>query len=132
MPRRNLRPHLPYDGSLIEKARDLRIQSTPPEKRFWYHLRQMPCYQETQFNRQKPIGQFIVDFYCHAYGLVIEIDGDTHGADEAKRKDAARTAWLESQGLRVLRFLNREVMTNIEGVMSVVERVIEEIKEEAP
>ncbi|CAI2717305.1 endonuclease domain-containing protein [Nitrospina watsonii] len=132
MPRRNLRSHLPYDKTLIERARDLRSQSTPAENRFWHHLRQMPCYQETQFNRQKPIGTFIVDFYCHAYGLVIEIDGDTHGPDDAKRKDTARTAWLESQGLRVLRFQNREVIQNIEGVMSVLEKVIEEIKEEAP
>lgn len=62
MRRKIIKPHLPYDKSLLNKARELRLHSTPAEKHFWNHLRQMPFYEETRFNRQKPIGSYIVDF----------------------------------------------------------------------
>lgn len=132
MPGKHRKHLLTYDESLTEKARELRNQPTPAEKHFWYHLRQMPFYKGTRFNRQKPIGSYIVDFYCHRYQLVIEIDGDTHGTDEAKRRDQARTDFLSAQGLTVVRFFNRDVMTNIEGVLGEVERIIRKKEEKSP
>ncbi|MGP0565733.1 MULTISPECIES: endonuclease domain-containing protein [unclassified Nitrospina] len=132
MPGKHRKRLLPYDESLTDKARELRNQPTPAEKHFWYHLRQMPFYKETRFNRQKPIGSYIVDFYCHRHQLVIEIDGDTHGTPQAKKKDQARTEFLSAQGLTVVRFTNREVMHNIEGVLGEVERVIGKKEEKSP
>ena len=79
MSEKDLPPHIPYNKSLNEKARQLRNNSTPPERHFWNALRKMPFYKTTKFNRQKPLGEYIVDFYCHEHRLVIEIDGDTHG-----------------------------------------------------
>jgi len=85
----------------------------------------MPFYQTTRINRQKPLGEYIIDFYCHEFRLVIEIDGDTHAGEEAQIKDEVRTKYLEGQGLRVLRFSNREVLNNIEGVMKVLQTYFE-------
>lgn len=129
---KNLPLHIPYNKSLNEKAKSLRNNSTPAEKQFWNTLRTMPFYQTTRFNRQKPLGEYIVDFYCHEYRLVIEIDGNTHSQDGAERKDQKRTAFLESQDLQVIRFTNQEVLHKIDGVMETLQTLLEEIKEEAP
>ena len=132
MPRKNLRPHIDYNKDLVAKAKELRNQPTPPEKQFWKALRQMPSCKQYSFNRQKPLGEYIVDFYCHELGLVVEIDGDTHGTEEAKARDKNRTAFLESKGLRVIRFTNRDVLNNIDGVMEVLENLLNAFKEKAP
>ncbi len=123
---------LPYSTDLKERARKLRIQSTPAEKHFWNNLRKMPFYSSTTFNRQKPIGNYIVDFYCHQLQLVIEIDGDSHSESLAQINDTQRTVFLESQGLMVLRFTNREVKDNIEAVMVEIEKLIEKGKSPQP
>ncbi len=112
---------IPYDPNSLKKSRSLRTNSTPAEKKFWNALRKMPFYQNIVFNRQKPIGPYIVDFYCHQQNLVIEIDGDTHGA-EPYPKDLQRTKYLQSLGLRVIRFTNQDVLNNIEGVMVMLEK----------
>jgi very-short-patch-repair endonuclease len=132
MPRKNLPPHIDYNKFLTEKAKELRNQPTPPEKQFWNALRKMPFYKTHPFNRQKPLGKYIVDFYCHEYRLVVEIDGDTHGQKDTQITEQKRTAFLESQGLRVIRFTNREVVRNIDGIMESLEKLLNEIKEEAP
>jgi len=116
---------LSYDASIKEKARTLRNNPTPAEKFFWDTLREMPFYKSLTFNRQKPIEPYIVDFYCHRLQLVIEIDGDSHGETETRINDQKRTAFLESQGLTVLRFTNLEMNKNIDGVMQVLENFIE-------
>lgn len=126
MPGKNRPPHLPYDKSLNEKARCLRNNSTPAEKRFWSALRKMPFYAEVAFNRQKPLGSYIADFYCHRFRLVVEIDGDSHGGSKNIPYDLKRTAYFESAGLKVLRFGNREVKDNIEGVMAKVGETLRE------
>ena len=69
------------------------------------------------FRRQAPIGNFIADFACHSANLIIECDGGQHAHDEAIVRDTERTAWLESQGYKVLRFWNNDVQANIDGVM---------------
>ena len=66
--------------------------------------------------RQRPIGHYIVDFYCASSKLVVELDGAQHYTAEGKARDAVRTAFLESLGLRVIRFENREVRQNLAGV----------------
>ena len=102
-----------YTHNLIPRARKMRTNMTEPEKRMWYQcLKQLPH----RFRRQRPFGPYIVDFYCAAHKLVIEIDGDSHASDDAHEYDAERTAYLQELGLRVVRFSNREVMENLEGV----------------
>ena len=74
--------------------------------------------------RQRPIDNFIVDFYCAGAKLVIEIDGDSHAADEASAYDAQRTQVLEGYGLTVARFTNREVFCDFEKVCAQIEKLI--------
>ena len=99
----------------------MRANMTEPEKRMWYGcLRQLPY----RFRRQRPFGPFIVDFYCAELKLVIEIDGDSHSTPEACIYDTERTAFLESQGLHVVRFSNEQVMTNMSGIFEFMQNVL--------
>jgi len=105
----------PFRSDLKLKAKDLRKNMTGPEKKLWFgFLRNVPA----KFLRQKPIGNYIVDFYCSEKKLVIELDGDSHFLDEWERKkDAEREKFLrEKCELKVLRFLNDDVIKNFEGV----------------
>ncbi len=79
----------------------------------WYQCLQRLPYR---FRRQRPFGPYIVDFYCAAHKLIIEIDGDSHAADDAQEYDTQRTAYLQGLGLQVIRFSNLEVMENLDGV----------------
>lgn len=99
----------------------LPLAQTPPETRLWLALRARR-FQGVKFRRQKVIGPYIADFACRDPMLVIELDGDSHGTREAH--DARRTAFLEAQGYRVVRFTNAEVMSNLEGVLEVIAREI--------
>lgn len=85
---------------------------TDAERRLWYALRDRR-FAGWKFRRQVSIGPFVADFLCHAAALVIEVDGGQHSAET----DARRTAFLEGQGYRVLRFWNNEVLENTEGVL---------------
>ncbi len=96
-----------------ELARALRREATDAEWELWSILRNRQL-AGSKFRRQQPIGPYIVDFVCFAEKLVVEVDGGQHAT--AAERDAARTAWLESQGFRVLRFWNHDVLQNIEGV----------------
>lgn len=110
--------HLPYNQKLVEKAKELRKNMTLAEKKLWNN------YLKTlkiRFLRQRPIDNFIVDFYCANLKLVIEIDGETHFTYEAKNYDSQRTSVLESYGLQVIRFTNEEVFKNFEGVCECIE-----------
>jgi very-short-patch-repair endonuclease len=98
------------------QATELPRNTTDAERRLWAALRD-PRLQGYKFRRQHPSGRFIVDFACTKHRLVIEADGGQH--DESL-SDARRTAWLESQGWRVLRFWNNDILANTEGVMSAV------------
>ena len=116
---------LPYNTNLKKISRKLRNQPTPAETHFWNSLRKMPFYESTTFNRQKPIGNYIVDFYCYQFQLVIEIDGNSHGEPVTQTKDIKRTEFLESQGFTVIRFTNQEVEGNIDAVMVEIEKLVE-------
>ena len=87
----------------------------------WYdYLRDYPV----RFQRQKTIGSFIVDFYCHAAKLVFEIDGSQHYEPEGEAYDARRTAVLAENGLEVLRFSNREVNLEFRGVCEAIDNAV--------
>jgi len=75
---------------------------------------------DLKFRRQQPIGDYIVDFVCLENRLVIEVDGGQHGKDEEKKRDEARDEWLRDNGYEVLRFCNRDVMKNLEGVLQAI------------
>jgi very-short-patch-repair endonuclease len=100
-------------GTRIQRARALRAQDTEAEARLWNALRDRRL-GGWKWRRQSPQGAFIVDFYCPEARLVVEVDGGQHS--EATAYDARRTAWLEAQGLRVLRFWNTEVLTHRDAV----------------
>jgi very-short-patch-repair endonuclease len=72
------------------------------------------------FRRQTPIGPYIADFVCHQAGLIVEIDGGQHFETEHFRRDARRDAYLSSQGFKVLRFNNHEVLRNRDGVLEII------------
>lgn len=101
------------------RAQRLRREATPAERKLWAHLKGARA-GALQFRRQHPVGPFIVDFYCVALKLAIELDGDSHGADGAAERDAARTEFLEAKGISVLRFWNAEVHANVIGVVELI------------
>lgn len=112
---------IPFNPNLKSKAKDLRKNMTEPEKKLWFQY--LRCAPE-KFLRQKPIGNYIVDFYCSAKKLVIEIDGDSHFLDdETIKKDQEREGFLtQKHSLKILRFLNVEVMKNFENVCEEIDR----------
>ena len=113
--------HLPYNRQLVPIAKQLRKNPTPAEKKLWQDFLRTFSLRVL---RQRPIDNFIVDFYCAALRLVIEIDGDSHFTEEGKAYDAERTSVLEGYGLQVLRFTNVEVLQEFEGVCWRLECVI--------
>ncbi|MEJ0011813.1 MAG: endonuclease domain-containing protein [Bauldia sp.] len=96
-------------------ARAMRREMTPAEVRLWLRLNRRQL-DGLRFRRQATLGNYIVDFFCPERHLIVEIDGDHHGHDAVVVADAARTTWLETQGHRVLRFSNSDVMSNLDGV----------------
>lgn len=109
-----------YSYELMKLARELRRDMTPAEKKLWYFLKTLP----RRFRRQRPIGNYIVDFYCPEAKLVIEVDGESHFTEQGQAYDAKRTTYLESLGLRVVRFTNAEVTQNLEGVCAEIEQLL--------
>lgn len=103
---------LPYNPKLIARAKEMRKNPTPAEKKLWSYLRNFPL----KFYRQRPIDNFIVDFLCEPLKLVIEVDGESHFTESAIIYDQERTRILERYGLTVMRFTNEEVLQNYEGV----------------
>ena len=103
---------LPYNGNLKQLSRQLRENMTDAERHLWTKIR-MKQLKGYQFYRQKPIGDYIVDFFCPRAKLIIEIDGSQHFSDEMADYDRIRDEYISSLGLRVLRFTNTDVMKNI-------------------
>ena len=114
-----VRPRSPIDAFRRATAKRLRENSTAPEQRLWHALRRVPTLG-THFRRQVPIGPYVADIACLAKRLVVEVDGSQHGLAGNAKKDDARTAWLESEGYRVLRFWNSDVVTNIDSVIDAI------------
>ena len=122
---------LPYNRDLKQPSRQLRTSMTEPERYLWSKIRRKQP-KRYQFYRQKPIGDYIVDFYCPRAKLVVEVDGGHHFSDEAVKNDRVRDECLGSLGLRVLRFTNAEVMKNIEGVVESIEAEMGTPRENPP
>ncbi len=104
--------------STIAKARALRKRMTPEEKILWSRI----CNNsfDVHFRKQVPFGPYILDFFCLSAKVVIELNGDQHFEEEAKEYDTARDEYLRSHEITVLRFRNREVKTNLDGVLQVI------------
>ncbi len=110
-----------HNPKLTPFARQLRKNMTAEECELWYKfLRKYPY----QFRRQVTIGKCILDFYCAAAKLAIELDGSQHFTVEGKKHDEARTSFLTSQGIIVLRYSNAVVMKNLQSVCSDIDRVV--------
>ena len=102
-----------YNKKLVPIAQELRKNMTPEEKHLWYDfLKKLPV----TVNRQKNIGDYIVDFYIAKVNIVIEIDGIQHGRAENKKADARRDSELRQLGIKVLRYTNRDVNSNFSSV----------------
>ena len=104
----------------VGRARRLRREQTFPEKVLWEALRAL----KLNIRRQAPIGRYIVDFVHHDSRLVIEVDGPHHETADAVAYDAERTAWLESQGYRVIRFSTRQAVEDRAAVMTEIQAAI--------
>ena len=112
---------LNYRAELRPEARRMRKNMTPQESKLWYQfLKKHP----KQFRRQKIFGSFIVDFYCAAAHLVIEVDGGQHFTDQGRAYDRERTWYLESLGLRVIRFSNHQIDQGFINVCSQIDKAI--------
>jgi len=107
---------LSYDKQLKTLSQHLRKNMTDAENMLWLKLRRKQL-KGHPFYRQKIIGKYIVDFYCPKANLVIELDGGQHYSETGQAKDMARDDVLREMGIRVLRFPDREVFENMEGVM---------------
>ena len=107
---------------LLRHAKRMRHHPTEAETQLWRQLRagRLCAYK---FKRQQPIGRFIVDFVCFIHKLIVEVDGGQHV--ELQSKDELRTAWLETQGFRVIRFWNDDVLLRSQFVLEEILRVLE-------
>ena len=97
------------------RAAKLRREMSLPEVLLWQQLRKRPG--GLRFRRQHPAGAYSLDFFCPRYKLAIEVDGEAHERGDQPERDAARDAWLRSQGVRVLRIPAAEVLCSLEGVV---------------
>ena len=115
---------LEYNKSNTVLAKQLRKNSTAQEKHLWYDFLNKHKYR---FQRQKPIDNFIADFYCHQAKLIIELDGSQHYTNEGKKRDEFRTEILEGYDLIVIRFTNWQIDNNFRGVCEYINTVLEGI-----
>jgi very-short-patch-repair endonuclease len=112
-----------YRKLLKEPARSLRTSMTDAEQVLWHRIRRKQI-QNVQFYRQRPLLSFIVDFYCPAAKLVVELDGSQHFETGHQAKDRARDAALAGLGLRVLRFDNRQVLLETDAVLAAIDEAV--------
>ncbi len=106
------------------RARELRNAATPAERELWRYLSRSQL--GAKFSRQMQIGKLYADFLCRELAIVIELDGFSHDLDP--ERDRRRDRWLESQGYTVLRFLNKDVFSDVEGVCKVIEAEITRLR----
>ncbi len=115
------------DPQLLTFAKSMRHTATDVEHLMWQILR-AKRFMNLKFRRQHVIKPYIVDFYCHEIGLVIELDGSQHGADDAIEYDAERTKFLEALGLMVVRYWNHDVLSQTDVVLEDLWNVCSELK----
>ncbi len=120
---------IPYNPKLKELARELRNNSTKAEIILWTKLRRKQMYGY-DFHRQKPIDEFIVDFFCRDLMLAIEVDGYSHEFLEVYNKDVIKEKRLNQLGITVLRFSDKQVLKDTENVLRAIEWFIVEFEKE--
>ena len=120
MPIKNIVTEQRVTKAKLERAKELRREMTPAEKLLWQEIRANKL--GVRFRRQQVIQGFIVDFYCHQAGLVIEVDGDIH--DLQKEEDERREKVLSEMGLKIVRFGNDEVMRDLSAVVGKIKEII--------
>lgn len=114
-----------FDASIeiIRRAAVLRKNTTEAEQLLWSKIHKNQI-NGLRFRRQHPIGKFIVDFYCHELLLVIELDGAIHNNLEVSERDEGREIELKKKGLKIIRFTNEEVKSDINTVISMIRKVV--------
>ena len=117
----------PFEPRNTTRARSLRHAATPAERHLWTALRASAL--GAKFSRQMPLGPYFADFLCRDLKLVIELDGMSH--ETRADHDRARDAWMAAQGYRVLRFVNADVLGNVEGVAIVIGAAVLEARSKA-
>ena len=111
----------PYNKNNIPFARKLRKEMTPEERKLWHlFLKTYPV----RFRRQVAIENYIIDFYCAQAKLAVEIDGTQHFEDNGLQKDAQRTNQLEALGLHVIRFSNRQINQEFDGICQYIDLAV--------
>ncbi len=121
MPIKNIVTNQIVTKAKLERAKELRREMTPAEKLLWQEVRANKL--GVRFRRQQVIQGFIVDFYCHQVGLVVEVDGDVH--DLQKEEDERREKVLREMGLKVVRFGNDEVVRDLSAVVGKIRKFVE-------
>ena len=119
---------IPYHPALTELAKEFRKNPTPAEKILWKELKGDKL-MGFDFHRQKPIGYYIVDFYCPRLMLAIELDGSVHDSDYGMLRDERRQESIEEFGVRFLRFKNSEIEKNVHQVVTEIETWIKKNRE---
>ena len=110
------------DEKIIQLAKTLRKNMTKEERRLWYdYLSTYPI----RFYRQRPIGRYIVDFYCAKAKLVIELDGSQHFSEDGLAYDKERSAFLENSGIEIIRFTNVEIKQKFSSVCEYIDSIVE-------
>jgi very-short-patch-repair endonuclease len=116
-------PYIPYDKNLVSRAKELRKKTTEAENIFWGKILKNKNLKNFKFTRQKPLDNFIVDFYCANLRLIIEIDGEIHNFQKARDKE--RDNILKQKfGLKIIRYTNKEVLNNPEKVIVNLREII--------
>jgi len=106
---------------LLERAKSLRSNQTDAEQKLWYYLR-AHRFMGLKFRRQKPVGNYIVDFVCHTHMLIVEVDGGHHSEQVAY--DTRRDVYLKGEGFTVLRFWNNQVLSEAEAVLESIRQTV--------
>ncbi len=119
---------IPYNPNLKELARQLRNNSTKAEVILWQKLKNKQMYGY-DFHRQKPIDNYIIDFFCHELMLAIEVDGYSHQLEEVYDKDIIKTQKLNQLGISLLRFTDNEVLKDTFNVLLAIENFISDFEE---
>jgi very-short-patch-repair endonuclease len=103
-------------ASVLNNAEKNRLNNTPAEAVLWEAIR-LKKLDGFKFRNQHAIGGYVVDFYCHEAKLAIEVDGEYHLEPNQKEYDEERTLRIEASGVKIIRFTNQEVLTNLEAVL---------------
>jgi len=122
VPVKNIIPGQPVTKEKLQRARELRHDMTPAERILWQELRGNKL--GVHFRRQQVIAGFIVDFYCHKAGLVVELDGSVH--DKQVEEDAQRDKVLKEMGLRIVRIRNDEILKDLPAVLGKIRALVSE------